>query len=141
MDPLVTLEQIRLVHASWIRLSADADRFTTAFYARLFLIDPGAARLFAGVDMAAQRDKLAQSLTVIVHALDDADRLLPILTALGRRHTSYGVEPHHFDSVGEALVDAVRETLGDGCTAELAAAWTEAFALVADGMRRALVRS
>jgi hemoglobin-like flavoprotein len=135
------LESIRLVHVSWTWLSAESDAFTTAFYRRLFDIDPTAARLFAHVDMAAQRNKLEQALTVIVHALDDEDRLLPILASLGKRHTSYGVEPHHFDSVGEALLDAVRETLGDRTNPEIEAAWTEAYALVADGMRRVLVQT
>jgi hemoglobin-like flavoprotein len=50
-----------------------------------------------------QRKKLAASLTVVVNALDDPVRLLPALAALGKRHTNYGVEHRHFDSVGSRV--------------------------------------
>jgi len=48
-------DQITLIRESWPAVSAKADALTATFYARLFEIDAGAARLFAHVDMAAQR--------------------------------------------------------------------------------------
>ena len=114
---------------------------TNRFYEHLFVIDPSAARLFTGVDMAAQRKKLSQTLAVVVNALNDVDRLLPAVAALGKRHAHYGVEDRHFDSVGEALLEAISDALGDGFTAEVRAAWTVAYALLASVMRRALVRT
>lgn len=137
----VTPDQISLVRASWPAIAANADALTTVFYARLFEIDDSAARLFIGVEMTSQRSKLAQALAVIVKALDDSDRLLPPLAALAKRHTHYGVEPHHFDSVGEALLHAMAETLGSVFTAELRGAWADAYTLVASVMQRALVRT
>ena len=73
----MTPDQISLVRSSWPILEANADSLSTTFYAYLFSIDHGAARLFAHVDMEGQRMKLVQSLAVVVHALDDTDRLLP----------------------------------------------------------------
>ena len=140
--PPVTADQIVLVRGSWPAIAARADSLTAHFYDRLFEIDPTAAALFTGVDMSAQRVKLARSLAVVVHALDDPDRLLPAVAALGRRHATYGVEHHHFDSVGNALLAALQDTLGrDGFPAELRDAWATAYALVAAVMRRALVRA
>jgi hemoglobin-like flavoprotein len=107
----------------------------------LFDIDASAAQRFTGVDMAAQRAKLAQSLAVVVKALDDPDRLLPALAALGKRHVNYGVDNHHFESVGEALLRAIAATLGDACTRDVRDAWAEAYALVSAVMRRALIRA
>src|SRR5262245_66605710 len=83
-------DQITLIRGTWPAVAAKADALTAAFYARLFEIDAGAAKLFAHVDMAAQRKKLAQSLAVVVAALDDPDSLLPAISALGKRHTHYG---------------------------------------------------
>ena len=137
----MTPEQISIVRSSWPVIAENVDTVTTDFYAHLFEIDTSAARLFAGVDMAGQRAKLAQSLAVIVKALDDADRLLPPLAALAKRHTHYGVEPHHFDSVGEALLHALAITLGAAFTPALRRAWTDAYALVASVMQRALARA
>lgn len=136
----MTPEQILLVRASWPVVAAKADVLTTRFYAHLFEIDSSAARLFGHVDMAAQRLKLHQALTVVVYALDDPDRLLPAIGDLGKRHVKYGVEHHHFDSVGEALLRAIGDSLGDAFDRDVRQAWAEAYALVASVMRRALVR-
>ncbi len=114
---------------------------TRQFYEHLFAIDTGAARLFSDTDMVAQRAKLAQMLEVLVNALDDFDQLVPVVAALGRRHTHYVVESRHFDSVGEALLRALGETLGDAFTPSVRQAWSETYGLVASVMRRALVRA
>jgi hemoglobin-like flavoprotein len=137
----MTFDQITLIRETWPAVSAKADALTATFYARLFEIDSDAAKLFAHVDMAAQRKKLAQSLAVVVAALDDPDSLLPAISALGKRHTHYGVEHHHFDSVGEALLTALGATLGAGYTQEIHDAWADAYALVAAVMKRAVVRA
>jgi hemoglobin-like flavoprotein len=133
------LDRIMLVRSSWPTVARRADDLTTTFYATLFEIDPSAARLFTGVDMVAQRRKLTQALGVVVHALDDLERLIPPLTHLGRRHTNYGVEHSHFDSVGVALIKALGQVLGEDFTAQVQAAWTEAYGVVSAVMRRAML--
>jgi hemoglobin-like flavoprotein len=75
-----------------------------------------------------------------VNALDDPDQLVPVMAALGKRHTHYGVELRHFDSVGEALTRAIGETPGVAFTPAVRQAWSETYALVASVMRRALIR-
>src|SRR5678816_4195569 len=121
----MTPDQIQIVRDAWPAVAADADTLASRFYARLFEIDHGAARLFAHVDMDAQQKKLIQTLAVVVASLDDTDRLLGAVAALGKRHVHYGVEDHHFDSVGEALMSALHEVLGDAFTSEVQAAWLE----------------
>ena len=137
----MTPEQILLVRASWPVVVANSNAMATRFYEHLFDIDPGAARLFGHVDMALQRRKLTQALAVVVGALDDPDRLLPAIGDLGKRHARYGVEHGHFDSVGEALLRSIGDSLGDAFDHDVRLAWAEAYALVASVMRRALVRA
>jgi nitric oxide dioxygenase len=134
----VTPDTVLAVRASWPAIARQADALTRRFYRNLFGYDPSAARLFRGVDMTAQRARLVQALTVVVRALDDIDRLLPPLIALGSRHSKYGVESHHFDSVGRALIQALSETLGEEFTPEVRAAWGEAYGVIASVMRRAM---
>jgi hemoglobin-like flavoprotein len=136
----MTSDQVLLVRSSWAAIATHGDELSVRFYDHLFAIDQGAARLFSHVDMSAQRAKLAQMLGAVVHSLDDIDSLLPALAALGKRHTHYGVEDRHFDSVGEALVLALSDVCSDDFTPELRAAWTVAYALIASVMKRALVR-
>jgi hemoglobin-like flavoprotein len=137
----MTPDQLQLVRGAWPAVAADAGTLASHFYRRLFEIDHGAARLFAHVDMDAQRKKLVQALEVVVASLDDPDRLLGAVGALGKRHVHHGVEDHHFDSVGEALIDALHDVLGDAFTPDVQGAWLEAYTLVASVMRRALVRA
>ena len=137
----MTPNQLLLVRTSWPAIAERRDELTTRFYERLFAIDGGAARLFTGVDMAAQRAKLAQTLAVVVHGLSDLDRLLPAVAALGKRHANYGVQDHHFDSVGEALLGAFAETLGTEFKPELRAAWAEAYDLLASVMKTAMTQA
>lgn len=137
----MTPDQINLVRQSWLAASAQADALTTTFYARLFEIDADAAKLFAHVEMRAQREKLAQTLGVVVDTLDDPDRFMPAVSALGKRHTHYGVEHRHFESVGDALLSALGTTLGSSYSQEMHDAWAEAYALIAAVMKRALVRA
>lgn len=136
----MTSDQIALVRSSWPAIAEQADAFTTRFYEHLFAIDDGAARLFGGVDMAEQRRKVAQTFDFAVASLHDLDGLLPAVAALGARHARYGVEDHHFESVGEALLRTFSDTLGAGFTPDLREAWTEAYTVLASVMRRALVR-
>jgi nitric oxide dioxygenase len=85
----MTPEDIRLVRNSWQAVADYADALTLRFYERLFAIDANVAKLFEGVDMAAQRTKLTQSIAVVVKGMEKPGRLLPALTALGRRHATH----------------------------------------------------
>jgi nitric oxide dioxygenase len=140
LDLSMTPDQIRLVRSSWSTIAQNADEFTSRFYAHLFLIDDSAARLFTGVDMPAQRRKVAQTFGVLVEALDNLDSVIPAVVALGARHAGYGVEPRHFESVGEALVLAMSETLGDGFTLEVRDAWVTVYTGVVSVMGPELTR-
>ena len=129
--------QADLLRESWSAIATRADELTLRFYQHLFEIDDTAARLFAGVDMEAQRTKLLHALKLVVASADDVDRLLPALAALGKRHTEYGIEDRHFESVGESLLWALSDLLADAFTAEIRDAWSHAYSLISSVMRRA----
>jgi len=135
----MTSDEIALVRSTWPIVAANADTLTERFYEHLFDIDESAARLFAGVDMKLQRTRLAQALAVVVHNIDDPESLMPAVAGLGRRHAGYGVVGRHFDSVGDALLWALADVLGDDLGPAHRDAWANAYALIASVMRRALV--
>jgi hemoglobin-like flavoprotein len=130
-------EARQMVKESWALAAPAAEELARGFYARLFEIDPDAARLFAATDMDAQRDKFVAMLVAIVAAVDEPRVLVADAAALGRRHAGYGAVPPHYASVGEALLQALATTLGPAFTPEVRAAWAEAYTLVAAVMRRA----
>src|SRR5215471_16781421 len=133
-------EHVTLVQETWQKVMPIADNAASLFYVRLFEIDPSTKPLFKATDLAEQRRKLIQALTMVVRGLDRAEALVPVLANLGRRHAHYGVEDSHYDTVGAALLWTLEQGLGSAWTPEAKAAWSGAYALVADVMRKAQAR-
>src|SRR5215475_8356556 len=96
--------QVTLVQESWEQVLPIADTAAQLFYQRLFELDPSLRRLFAQTDMAEQRKKLMQIITVAVRGLRRLDELLPAIEAMGRRHSGYGVTDDHYNTVAAALL-------------------------------------
>jgi len=136
-DAVMRPESINLVQETWQQVAPIADKAAGLFYDRLFTIDPTIRSLFRSTDMQEQRRKLLQVLGVAVHSLSRLEALIPTVEELGRRHAGYGVTDSHYGSVGAALLWTLERGLGPAWTAETAAAWREAYGLLAGVMRRA----
>ena len=87
--------------------------------------------------MADQGRKLMAMLGVVVSHLDRLGDLVPAVEDLGRRHSRYGVQDAHYDTVGAALLSTLRAGLGDALSPEAEEAWAVAYATLADVMKRA----
>ena len=134
-DPL-TRQQIRLVQRSFAKVEPIADRTAELFYGRLFELDPSLKPLFKG-DMTEQGRKLMQMLGVAVKGLNNLDSIVPAVQDLGRRHVDYGVKESHYRTVGEALLWALEQGLGDDFTADTRTAWAATYNLLAEVMTTA----
>lgn len=134
-------DEIEMVRNDLADATQDADGLARSFYATLFEIDPQTRALFDD-DMVAQRRKLLDELDALVD-LGTSNRLAHFeerAADLGSRHVDYGVEGHHYDSVGVALLAALRaHTLSWDDTHERA--WTRLYALVAEVMRSGAAHS
>ncbi len=130
---MITPRQSKLVQESWEKVRPIAAKAAELFYGRLFVLDPSLRRLFSG-DMAEQGDKLMKTLQVAVNGLGNLDSLVPILENLGHRHVAYGVEPEHYNTVGQALIWTLERGLGDDFTPEVKEAWVTVYGVVSDVM-------
>lgn len=126
----------QLVTESWKQLSPNGAQFGTAFYRRLFEIDPTLEPMFKGAILSEQVLKFTSMLDLVVQWLDLPERLVPVLKQLGARHNAYGVLEDHYGKMGTALMGTLEEALGDQFTPELRSAWTEAYLLISSLMRR-----
>lgn len=136
----MTPEQRDLMRESWRRFEPTLREKGARFYERLFALDPVLERLFAGVDMAEQEQKLMAMLAQIVQVIDQPEHLVGPVAGLGRRHVHYGVKDGDYESVGAALLWTLEEALGSAFTPDVRAAWSEAYLVVATIMRRAAAR-
>ncbi len=131
---LTAREQDQL-RQSFERLQSEFDQFSTDFYERLFRRAPALRAMFRE-DLAGQGMKFMTTLReVIFHAQDtegEGDRL----EELGRGHASLGVTADHFAPMEEALIETLRDTLGDECSDDLEAVWRKAY----EEMSAAMIR-
>jgi len=136
----MTPEQITLVRESWMRVSPIGEQAMTLFYQRLFEIAPESEALFQDTDMPAQRWKLLEAISLAVKSLKELPSLTPVLHDLGARHAGYGVEEHHYDAVGAALLSTLATGLADEWTPPVADAWTAVYGQVATAMKEGAPR-
>jgi hemoglobin-like flavoprotein len=130
---MMTPEQVELVQASFAKIAPRKDEVAGLVYERLFTLDPSLRSLFRG-DMMRQRSRLALAIVMVVHGLKNQDAIVPVLEELGRRHVDYGVKPEHYATVGEAVLWALEQALGDDFSPEVREAWAEAYGLIARTM-------
>ena len=134
----MTTGQKELVRVSFDKLIPIADTAAALFYARLFELDPELSLIFK-TNMVEQGRKLIQMIAMVVTGLDRLSELLPALEALGARHAWYGVRERDYETVGNALIWAIQELLGDDFTVEIKEAWAEVYSLLARAMQSAQI--
>lgn len=127
------ITEIDLVRSTFAAVVPTADAFSTTFYKHLFELEPDLRAMFPD-DLVAQRNKLIDELLMIVDCLGRLPALAARTTELGRRHVDYGVEPHHYDLVLDALLFALDEQLAEAMTPEATKAWRHAYHLIAETM-------
>jgi hemoglobin-like flavoprotein len=130
---MLTKTEIEMVQGDWKKVLPIADAAAGLFYGRLFDLDPSLRPLFKD-DLTEQKKKLLQTLNAAVTGLDNLPSLVPVLQALGKRHTDYGVVAAHYATVGSALIWTLKKGLGAGFTAVHEAAWAKVYDLVSKTM-------
>ena len=81
-----------------------------------------------------------RSLAGAVHAyatnIDRLEELGPVVERIAQKHVALNVLPEHYPVVGQALLGALRDVLGQAATEEVIAAWTEAYEFLAQILMR-----
>nr|WP_114451564.1 globin domain-containing protein [Halopolyspora algeriensis] len=127
---------VRLIRESWAEVEPHTEEVAQFFYGMLFSLSPATRELFP-VNMEVQRSRLLRALVHFIQMVDRPDELLPFLHQLGRDHRKFGVVADHYESVGTALLAAVKKYAGDTWTDEVERAWAEAYTVMASAMTEA----
>jgi len=126
-------KQIDLVQTSFEQVRPIADQASELFYNRLFEIAPHYRYMFKN-DLKKQGAMLMSTLGLAVGSLNDIEKILPAVRALGQRHAGYGVTPADYQPVAEALLWTLGQAFGEAFTPELKEAWTAAYTMLAGVM-------
>jgi NAD(P)H-flavin reductase len=127
---------VRLVRESWARIEARQDEIAQFFYGMLFSLNPAIRDMFP-INMEVQRSRLMRSLIHLVQMIDRPDELMPFLRQLGRDHRKFGVVSAQYESVGTALLAAIKRHSGNYWTTTVERAWAEAYTVMARAMLEA----
>ena len=130
-------EQISLVKRTWnIFREIDPVIVGDVFYSKLFFDMSHLKHLFYA-SKEEQSKKLVDMLTTIVGQLDNLNELTEEIKQLGIRHIQYGVKPHHYKSVGTALLWTLQQGLGRDWNNEVKEAWTACYQVLSETMIQA----
>lgn len=130
---MLTTDDISRVRASFAFLLPLQEDAADAFYDQLFEAHPGVRAMFPD-DMSEQTGKLWAVLVMAVDALDDLDRLRPVLRDMGARHVHYGVADVHYPIVAETLIDTIAMAMGPEFTDGHRVSWIKVLAAISDEM-------
>ncbi|MFK7898873.1 MAG: globin domain-containing protein [Myxococcota bacterium] len=118
---------LTLLSESFEKAIQEEGRLMGRFYELLFERYPGAKALFGRNAPEKQQKMLQETLVAAIEHLEDAKWIEETLGSIGALHVDYGVEEQMYPWVGECLIAALSETLGDDWTAAHEAAWAEVY--------------
>lgn len=127
-------DTLDLIERSFEKIKPNAIAFSNCFYQHLFQNSPELKPMFAEVSPELQQKKLVASLALIVENLHNPSALSHALQGLGAHHVTKGTEKDHYPLVGQALLQALKDYLGEDWTAEVADAWLKAYQLISNIM-------
>jgi nitric oxide dioxygenase len=106
---------------------------TKLFYANMFKAHPELTSLFNMGNQAsgAQQQSLASAVFAYAANIGNPGALGPVVKRIVHKHVSVGIRAEHYPIVGQHLLGAIAETLGDAATAPLLDAWKEAYGSLA----------
>ena len=109
------------------------------FYRSLFDAHPELRNLFNMHHQQTGEQQRALAGAVLAYAanIDKLEALGPAVARMTHKHASLGVRPEQYPVVGQHLLAAIKDVLGDAATEPILGAWGEAYAQLADMLIRA----
>lgn len=136
-NPL-SAETIATVKATIPALQAHGLAVTTAMYEHLFQ-DPEIRDLFnqshqvdSGGAGGQQPRALAGAILAYAQNIDNLGALTAAVERIAQRHTGLNILPEHYPHVAGALLQAIRDVLGEAATEPVLKAWGEAYWFLAE---------
>ncbi|HSV80971.1 MAG TPA: NO-inducible flavohemoprotein [Ramlibacter sp.] len=125
---------ISLIQATVPVLQQQGEAITRHFYELMFREHPEVKAFFNEAHQAKGTQAKALAGAVLAYAahIDRLDEIAGALPRIIHKHAALGVLPEHYPIVGQCLLRAIREVLGEVATDDILAAWGEAYQALAD---------
>ncbi|HZG74094.1 MAG TPA: NO-inducible flavohemoprotein [Chondromyces sp.] len=130
---MLSEKTIEIVKSTAPVLEMKGKEITTYFYKHLFEKYPELLNIFNHANQSKGRQQTALANTVYAAAkyIDQLEVIVPVVKQIAHKHRSLGIKPEHYPIVGENLLIAIKEVLGDAATDDIINAWGEAYGVIA----------
>jgi nitric oxide dioxygenase len=131
---MLNAKTIEIIKSTVPVLEQHGKDITTRFYELLFSKHPELLNIFnqANQKQGRQQTALANAVYAAAANIDNLGAIIPVVKQIGQKHRALGVQPEHYPIVGENLLQAIKDVLGDAATSEIIEAWAEAYGVIAD---------
>jgi len=126
---MVSQETIAIVKSTAPVLAEHGEAITRVFYQRLFANHPELKNIFnmTHQQKGSQPKVLANAVFMYAQYIDQLDQLGGLVASITEKHTSLSIQPAMYPIVGENLLAAIGEVLGEAATPAIVNAWGEAY--------------
>ncbi|MEN2767281.1 NO-inducible flavohemoprotein [Ornithinibacillus xuwenensis] len=132
----VKLDQdtIRIIKSTVPVLKEHGVIITKHFYQMMFENHPELKNIFNQTNQRKgdQPKALANTVYAAAQYIDNLEAILPVVKQIAEKHRSLNIKPEHYPIVGENLLLAIKDVLGDAATDEIISAWEKAYGVIAD---------
>lgn len=131
---MISSNTINIVKSTAPVLAEHGEAITRVFYKRLFIRHPEMKNIFNMTHQkkGTQPKVLANAIFMYAQYIDQLEVLGSAVESIAQKHASLTITPEMYPIVGENLLAAIGEVLGEAATPEIVTAWTEAYQALAD---------
>lgn len=126
---MASAKTIEIVKSTAPVLKEHGETITKVFYQNIFSKHPELRNIFNMTHQAkgSQPRVLANAIFQYATYIDQLDMLSDAVSTIAHKHSSLSITPEMYPIVGENLLLAIKEVLGDAATDEIIEAWAEAY--------------
>lgn len=131
---MLSKQTIDIVKSTVPVLEQHGVTITKTFYQNMFNEHPELLNIFNKANQQRGRQQTALANTVLAAAkyIDNLEPIVPVVMQIAHKHRALGILPEHYPIVGENLLKAIKEVLGDAATDDIIGAWANAYGVIAD---------
>lgn len=131
-EAILTDDEIASIKYNWSQLLKQKRAVRKTYYDKLFSEDPEFPSLFR--DSFLEIDALPDLMQYIYDNMHLFSENEVKIKGLGLKHKTFGVKPKYYPLAKNALLDTLREYLGDDFSEVSQEAWSQLFDLMSDLM-------
>lgn len=104
------------------------------FYKLLFEKAPDLYNIFNQTNQkrGIQQEALGYTVYAAGEYITNLDAIKPVIERISQKHRAIGIKAEQYPVVGETLLQAVKDVLGDAATDEIINAWEKAYSYISD---------